>query len=140
MDIQTKLILQRFKSHSKIKNLLTKTCYALIVGGIFIYIFYGLNGGNNIKVVTDYKDNPKKYRVEKIMTNPRLKLQYSEGQLYDIQAKKAFHKDENEVFLYDVFAEGKIGKITAGELEINDSGDHLVFTKNPVLILNQTKK
>jgi hypothetical protein len=41
--------------------------------------------------------------------------------------------------MYDVFAEGKIGKITAGELEITESGDHMVFTKNPVLILNQTE-
>ena len=47
------------------------------------------------------------------------------------------HKDENEAILYDVFAEGDIGKITAGELQINQDGDHLVFTKNPILILNK---
>ena len=139
MDLNTAQILERFQSHSKIKNFLTKLCYALIIGGVFIYIFYGFNSTTNIKVVNDYKQNPNEYKTEKIMTNPRIKLQYGEGQIYDIQAKKAFHKDESEVMLYDVFAEGDIGRITAGELKIDEEGNHLVFTKNPVLILNKTK-
>ena len=139
MDSQTQKALQRFKSHSKIKNLLTRLSYALIIGGVLIYVFYGFSRSTNIKVVTDYKKNPKSYKTEKLMTNPRIKLQYNDGQVYDIQAKKAFHKDETQFYLYDVFATGKIGNITAGELEVKDSGDHLIFTKNPILILNKTK-
>jgi hypothetical protein len=89
--------------------------------------------------VSDYKKDLKAYKTEKIMTNPRIKLQYGQGQLYNIQAKEAFHEDEDEVFLYDVFATGKIGNITSGQLKIYNSGDHLIFTKNPILILNKTK-
>ena len=74
------------------------------------------------------------------MINPRIKLQYSENQVYAIKAKKAVHQDDQEVTLFDVFAAGEAGNITSGKLVINDNGDHLVFTQNPVLILNKTDK
>ena len=74
------------------------------------------------------------------MTNPRIKFEHGDAQVYHIQAKKAFHKNNQEAILYDVFATGEIGNITAGELEIDEKGDHLIFTKNPILILNKTSK
>ena len=140
MDLHTKQVLELINSHSRIKKFLTILCYVLIVGGLFVYVFYAFNQNRTIKLVTDYKKNPEEYKTEKIMTNPRIKFQYSMDEIYDIKAKKAFHKDESEVILYDVFATGNIGNITAGELKINDEGNHLVFTKNPVLILNKTEK
>lgn len=140
MDLQTEKILQLFHSHSRIKNYLTILCYFIIVSGLFIYIFYAFSTSHAIKIVNEYQKNPTEYKTEKIMTNPRIKFQHSDAHIYNIQAKKAFHKDESEVQLYDVFAEGDIGKITAGELKIDEEGDHLVFTKNPVLILNKSKK
>ena len=73
------------------------------------------------------------------MINPRIKFQYTEDQIYTIKAKRAVHKDEQEVTLYDVYATGEAGNITAGQLVINDEGNHLVFTQNPVLILNKTE-
>lgn len=140
MDLKTQQVLQLIQSHSRIKNFLTILCYVLIAGGLFIYVFYAFNQSRTIKIVADYQENPQSYKTEKIMTNPRIKFQYSENDIYDIQAKKAFNKDDQEVILYDVFASGDIGKITAGELEVIDTGDHLIFTKNPVLILNRTEK
>jgi hypothetical protein len=110
------------------------------VGGVFIYVFYALNQGNAIKIARDYKKNPEEYKTEKIMTNPRINFQYNDDQVYYIKAKKAFHKDDQEAVLYDVFATGEIGNITAGELKIDEEGNHLVFSKNPVLILNKTTK
>lgn len=73
------------------------------------------------------------------MTNPRIKFQHEDGQIYNIKAKKAQHVDDHQVFLYDVFAEGDIGSIASGKLEVSEEGDHLIFTENPVLILNRTK-
>ena len=140
MDLRTKQTLELINSHLRVKKILTILCYALIAGGSFIYIFYAFNQSRTIKVVNDYKNNPTEYKTEKIMTNPRIKFQYNDKQVYDIQAKKAFHADENEVMLYDVFAKGDVGRITAGELKINEEGDHLIFTKNPILILNKTQK
>lgn len=140
MDLKTEEILKLFYSHLRIKNFLTVVCYCLIVGGVFIYIFYAFNQSNKIKLVNDLKEKSKKsYETEKIMTNPRIKFEHGDSQIYHIQAKKAFHKNNQEAVLYNVFAEGEIGNITAGELEINEAGDHLTFTKNPVLILNKTK-
>jgi hypothetical protein len=37
--------------------------------------------------------------------------------------------------LQDVFAEGNIGKISAGQLKISEDGNKLIFSVNPVLIL-----
>jgi hypothetical protein len=137
MDPHLSKVLEVFQSHLRIKRNLTRLSYALIFCGLLIYIFYAFNQSRNIKIVSEYEKNIKEYKTEKIMTNPRIKFQYNDTQVYNIRAKKAFHKDENEAILYDVFAEGDIGKITAGELQINQDGDHLVFTKNPILILNK---
>ena len=143
MDDKTQQVLKLIRSHSKIKNYLTVLCYLLIFGGIFIYVFYAINKSHqNIKLISRYKDDAKNFKTEKIMTNPHIKFQYSDDQIYSIKAKKAYHENEEEVMLYDVFATGDIGNITAGTLKIDESGDHLVFSQNPVLILNQveTKK
>lgn len=139
MDLKTKAVLQTIESHHKIKKVLTIFCYFLILGGILTYVFYAFDQGDSIKLVNQYKKNPQKYKTEKIMTNPRIKMQYNDNSIYDIQAKKAFHKDESQAVLKDVFAEGDVGNITAGQLKINDKGDHLVFTQNPILILKKSK-
>lgn len=131
--------LKRISLHLKIKKYLIASSYFFIIFGILIFVFYAINNNTRkFKLVTDYKKNPEKYRTEKIMINPRIKFQYNDQQVYEIVAKRAIHKDEQEVALYDVHASGAIGDITAGELRIDESGDHLVFTKNPVLILNNT--
>ncbi len=140
MDLRTQQILQLFNSHSRIRNFLIVFCYGLIIGGIFIYVFYALNQSNTIKLVSNYKKNREDYKTEKIMINPNIKLQYSDNQVYNIQAKKAFHQDESEVFFFDVFATGGLGSITAGQLKIDEDGNHLVFSGNPVLILNNQSK
>jgi hypothetical protein len=140
MDLRTQQVLQAIKSHSRIREVITILCYFLISGGLFTYVFHAINKSSTIKLVNDYKKNPQEYKTEKVMTNPRIKFQYNDNQVYNIRAKKAFHKDESEVTLYDVFADGEAGNITAGELKIYDEGNHLVFTKNPVMILKQTEK
>jgi len=140
MDLRTEQILKLFQSHLRIKNFLTTLCYCMIVGGIFVYIFYAFNRSHTIKLVNQFNKDPKAYETEKIMTNPRIKFQYNETQVYHIKAKKAFHKNEQEAVMQDVFATGNIGNITAGKLEIDEDGNHLVFSQNPVLILNKTDK
>ncbi len=138
MDLRTTTALKRINLHGQVKKYLTILCYICIVAGIFIYVFYGLNKKNqSYKLVSDYQKNPEKFQVEKIMINPRIKFQYNDNQVYEIKAKRAVHKDEQEVTLFDVYANGAMGNITAGELKINEEGDHLVFTQNPVLILNK---
>ena len=140
MDLRTEQILKLFQSHLRIKHFLTTLCYCMIIGGIFVYIFYAFNRSRTIKLVNQFSKDPKAYEMEKIMTNPRIKFQYNETQVYHIKAKKAFHKNEQEAVMQDVFATGDIGNITAGKLEIDEDGNHLVFTQNPVLILNKTGK
>lgn len=141
MDSRTAFALKKINLHLKVKKYLTILCYFLIIAGAFTYIFYALNKPTQqYKLVTDYQKNPQNFQIEKIMVNPRIKFQYNESQVYTIKAKRAVHKDEQEVTLFDVYATGEAGNITAGQLVINDEGNHLVFTQNPVLILNNTEK
>lgn len=140
MDHNTKKILERFKSHLIIKKYLTLFCYISIISGIFIYAFYATKQGKAVKIVTDYKKNKQNYQTEKIMTNPKINYRYNDDQIYRIKAKKAFHKNNSEAKFYDVFAIGELGEITAGELDIDEDGNRLIFTNEPVLILNKTLK
>lgn len=139
MDDKTTQVLRLIQSHLKIKKYLTVLCYLSLISGLFVYVFYALNKTtHSIKLVNQYDKNSDDFKIEKIMTNPRLNLQYDENQIYHIKAKKAHHEDNEEVLLYDVFATGDIGNITSGQLKVSQQGDHLVFTENPVLILNRT--
>jgi len=139
MDLHTKAILDSIRSHSKIKDIVTVFCYCLIAFSFLVYVSQAFKQTTAVKLINDYKTNPKEYIIEKVMVNPRIKLLYNDSEIYDIKAKKAFYKDNSEVVLYDVIANGNIGNISAGELKINEEGDHLVFSKNPILILNKTE-
>lgn len=137
MDQRTRRTLELISSHYKIKTYLTIICYILIAGSLLGYAIIAFSKSNSIKLVNKYKE--KNYNIEKIMINPRINLQYDDNSIYKIEAKKASHKNNEEVILFDVYAVGDIGNIKAGELEVKDSGDHLIFSKNPILILNKTK-
>ncbi len=139
MDERTQQVLKLIRSHYKIKKFLSILCYFAIIGGVFVYVFHAVSKNNNsIKLVKQYKEDPEHYKIEKIMTNPRMEFQYDDGQVYHIKAQKAHHVNDEQVILYDVFATGDIGNVTAGKLEVNEQGDHLIFTDNPVLFLNKT--
>ncbi len=140
MDEHTLQVLKLIKSHSKIKNYLSVLCYFAIISGLFLYVFYALSKSNHaVKIVKQYNENPEQFKIEKVMTNPRMIFQHENGQMYNIKAKKAHHINEEEVTLYDVFATGEAGNITAGKLEVSEEGDHLIFSDHPVLILNRTE-
>ena len=140
MDTKTEKILQKFTFHYRIRSVLTALCYGLIIGGVFLYVFYALNHANTVKLVNKYKNNNESYEAEKVMTNPRINFQYENGQIYHIKASKALHKNDKEVMMSNVFVEGAVGQITAGELKIDEEGNHLVFSQNPVLILKKVNK
>ncbi len=141
MDTKTEQVLQLIQSYARTKKLLTIICYAAIIIGILNYVFHAFDKSQVIRLVNEYQKNSDKYETEKIMTNPSIKLQHQGSEIYYIKAKKAIHSDnKQDAVLYDVFATSVTGNITAGELKISENGDRLVFTKNPVLILNKTKK
>lgn len=138
MEREVSKILARLDFHQKVRKVLTITSYFLIVSGVLTFIFHAVSKKNQkYKLVSDYKKDPKKYQTEKIMVNPKIRFQYNDDQIYEIQAKRALHKNNEEVTLFDVYAEGEIGDITSGQLEIDESGNHLVFSQNPILILNE---
>jgi hypothetical protein len=140
MDDRTQQVLRLINSHLKIKNYLTTLCYFLIISGLFFYVFYAINKTHNsIKFVSNYHSDSKHYKATKIMTNPRIDFQYNDKQVYHIKAETAYHENDQEVTMYNVAADGELGSITAGELEISEEGERLIFSNHPVLILNQTE-
>jgi len=136
MDNKTLEVLKKIKLYGKIKNYLTTISYLVIVIGVMVYIFHSLEQKNNLKIINNFEGKKDSLQTEKVMANPRIILQYNQDEIYNIKATKAFHKSANEIILNEVFAEGDIGKISAGELKISEDGNQMIFTKNPVLILN----
>jgi hypothetical protein len=135
MDQKTKKILIGIKRYLIVKKILTITCYLIILCGLMLYFFHGFSNQNKIQLITDYEINKAEYLSEKTMINPKIILQYNQSDIYNIKASKAVHKTDNEIILQDVFAEGNIGKISAGQLKISEDGNKLIFSINPVLIL-----
>jgi hypothetical protein len=134
-------IVNGIAKYTKVKNHLTILCLSLAGISVLFFIIYGfVNSNQAIQFVADHKFDSKK--LEKVMTNPRIKFEYKENEFYDIRAGSAIHKDgdQDDILMFDVYAENISGNIKAGELLISDKGNKLFFSKNPVLTIRQVKK
>lgn len=138
IDLRTEQILKNFRLQIKLKKFITIICYLVIFGGIIAYITLSLTYKKDFDQIAKIKENRHNIDFQKVIVNPRINYQYNEDQIYRIEATRAEHTNKEDAILYDVFAEGELGKITAGQLDITENGEILTFTKNPVLILNNT--
>ena len=129
--------LNSFKNYFRLQKILSFFCYFLIFILLSFYFSNFFKKKQTIRIVSQINNNQKNIEGEKVMTNPRITIKHDDGKIYTVKAKKAFHLNEEEIALQEVFADSEIGMISAGELEIKDQGNHLIFTKNPVLILNR---
>jgi hypothetical protein len=136
-EIEIQLILNSFKNHFRVQKILSFFCYFLIILSLSFYFSNFFKKKKTIRIVNQLNDKQKTLNAEKVMINPRITIKHDDGKTYTIKAKKAFHLNDEEVALQEVFANSEIGTISAGELQIKDEGDHLIFSKNPVLILNK---
>ena len=129
-------ILANIKRQIKFKEFLTFLCVAILIFGTVSFFFYGFGNVNKaIKIITSGKS----INLEKVMTNPQIKYEHSDGSVFDIHAKRAVQKGQNDVELQDVFASGDIGQISAGKLLITNNGNDLHFSDHPVLIIREAK-
>ncbi len=134
-EIQT--ILNGFKNYFRLRKILSFLCYFSIFISLGFYFSNFFEKKRTVRIVSQLNDKQKTFNAEKIMINPRITIKHDDGKIYSINAKKAYHPSDEEVILQEVFANSEIGTISAGELQVKDEGDHLIFTKNPVLILNK---
>ncbi|MFT6076924.1 MAG: hypothetical protein ACJA02_000368 [Myxococcota bacterium] len=110
-------------------------CIAILFFSILSFLFYGIEASNSaIKFISRKNEISK---IEKIMLNPKIKFEQSEGNFFDVVAKKAIHKNKDDVELFDVLANGDRGNITSDNLLITNGGDDLHFSGNPVLIIKE---
>lgn len=136
-DKEINKILYKIEFYNKVKSILTLFCYILIFLGLMVYVFYIFQKSSVLKIV--YNKDLSKMESKKVMINPNIKFEYKENEIYSIQAKKAFQKDEKEIILVDIIAENNVGKILAGELKIINN-DRMIFSKNPVLTFKIEEK
>ncbi len=130
-------IIDGIKRRTKFRKVLVLLCIAVLICGFLSFLFFGLTTANNaIKFISKQNQINK---IEKVMLNPKIKFEYREGQLFDIQAVKAIHKDQNDIELFDVKASGDIGNITAGNLLVTNNGNDLHFSNNPILTIKEVK-
>lgn len=128
-------IILNVKNSKKLQKVLTIFCYSFI---FFALIFYASNffkEKKTIRIVNQIKSEREKFLAEKIMINPNIKIKNDDGKIYKITAKNAKNYNNEQVILTEVFAESNDLKISAGELKILENGNHLIFSKNPILIL-----
>jgi len=128
-------IIAEIKKYQKIRFFMITFCYTFIICALLFYVVQFFTKSDKIHIIK--KSNQNSEISEKTMLNPSLKFAYEENKIMLIKAKQAFYKKDAETTLQQVFAESEIGNITAGKLIIHDSGNYLVFSNNPVLILNQ---
>ena len=128
-------IATEIKNYQKIRTFLVFFCYIFIVFALLFYVVQFSLNNNKIHIVR--KSNQNSIFAKKTMLNPSLKFAYDDNKIMSIKAQEAFYKKDAETILKQVSAEAEIGDITAGKLTIQDSGDYLVFSDNPILIINQ---
>ncbi len=128
-------IIAEIKKYQKIRIFMIVFCYTFIVCSLLFYIMQFFAGNDKIHIIKKSSQNSE--IAEKIMLNPSLKFAYEENKIMLIKAQQALYKKDSETTLQQVFAESEMGNITAGKLIIHDAGDYLVFSDNPVLIINQ---
>jgi len=128
-------IVTEIKNYQKIRAFLVFFCYIFIIFALLFYVVQFSLNNNKIHIVR--KSNQNSISAKKTMLNPSLKLAYDTNKIMSIKAQEAFYKKDAETILKQVSAEAEIGDITAGKLTIQDSGDYLVFSDNPILIINQ---
>ncbi len=140
MDLRTNMVLKKLALHQILKKSLIYSSYGLLLASFAVFLFYIFNNPQKrYKIVSDYKDGKKNIKSEKIMINPTINFKYDDGQVFKIKAKKASHTDRSNITMYDVNADGDIGSIKAGKVEVNQKGDRLIFSQNPVLVIKSKK-
>ena len=128
-------IVTEIKNYQKIQAFLVFFCYIFIVFALLFYVVQFSLNNNKIHIVR--KSNQNSLYAKKTMLNPSLKFAYDTNKIMSIKAQEAFYKKDAETILKQVSAEAEIGDITAGKLTTQDSGNYLVFSDNPILIINQ---
>ncbi len=140
IDERTENILKLIRFHAKAQNTIVFLCYATIALGVIVYVFYSLFYSENKKLVSKLRDKLSMQVSEKVLMNPTITYQHGDNKIYHIQANKAVHKDDTAITMYDVKMQSQAGEVQSGKLEIKESGDYLLFTDKPVLLINEIKE
>jgi len=131
---EQKLILS-IKNSKKYQKILIIFCYLFIFFALIFFFSNFFKEKKTIRIINQIKSERQKFLAEKIMINPNIKIKNDDGKIYEITAKNAKNYNNEQVVMNEVFAESNDLKISAGELKILDNGNHLIFSKNPILIL-----
>lgn len=129
------LLIETFQKNSSIKKNFSFFLISLIIISLGIYAINFFKKTRHITIVNQVnKENI--LAIQKIMKNPRISVKYDDNKIYHLNAKNAFHQNNEEIILEEVLAKCDIGTISAGKLNIDSRNERLIFSNNPLLILN----
>ena len=129
--------IRKIRLQQKISRISIVIGFVVIFISINILLNQGLfNENNEITVINKYNQQIQKFDSEKVMINPNILISDENGDYYKISAKQAASSNLEDFYLENVELTGKIGKISAGSLNISDNGNLLIFSKNPVIIID----
>jgi hypothetical protein len=122
------------KINNNKKNILIifRICVIFLILSSAIFVFYIIDSKNMAMSLVKYKNNTKK-SSNKLMSNPKIRFEYENGNFYDIKGKYANYQKNGNVTIKDVVAYNNNGNITSEQLEINNNGNIIIFTGNPKL-------
>lgn len=138
MDERTSRVIEEIKKYTRIKKFSVFICFSFLAASCITIVFYSIYSSNYVTKYVIDKDYIAGKKLQKVMTNPRIKFEYKEGQFYNIKASRAIHENnDSDVLLLDVEAKSDTKEIKSGKLIITNSGDDLYFSEKPVLIIKQ---
>lgn len=118
-------------------------CSTALIIAISLFLFYIIDNNNTAINIIKNK-NIKEVNKNKLMSNPRIRFEYENGDFYYIKGKKAEYKSNGNIKIHNVTAISNKGNIKSRNLEITDNGNIITFTGNPNLefysVINPNKK
>jgi hypothetical protein len=133
-DNEIKIAINNFKKNYLFKKIYSNFFILIIIISIIYFITNLFEAKKKFTIINQIK-NPE-FKTEKIMINPSITIVHDDNKIYKVRGSKAININNEDILIDDVILESKILSINAGELKIQDSANHLIFSKNPILILN----
>ena len=133
-DNEIKIAINNFKKNYLFKKIYSNIFILIILISIIYFIANLFEAKKKFTIINQIK-NPE-FKTEKIMINPSITIVHDDNKIYKVTGSKAVNINNEDILINDVILDSKVLSINAGELKIQDNANHLIFSKNPILILN----
>ncbi|MDA7705484.1 hypothetical protein N8772_03305 [Rickettsiales bacterium] len=129
----------QIKKNKKNTLIIFRFCITFLILSSSVFLFYIFDSNNSVVNIIKYKNIDKK-SSNKLMSNPKIRFEYENGNFYDIKGKSAKYYENGNVIVNDVIANSDSGNIISEELNITNNGNIIIFTGKPELEFYSKKR